>query len=260
MRRLLIGLAATAVFSMVSTPSFAGGLEFDGVDDFVQIGDPISLTEALTVEAWVLVESITNAPRIVSNRGSNSGFDIDISGLKDPVMRLAFNGNFVGQVAFADHLNSWTHVAVVWEGTGTNNVIFFINGVESGRTLSGTAPNPTAQNMTIGSMSSSFFFDGKIDDVRVWSVPVGSTEIAGWMNREVDSSHPNYEGLEGAWNFEEGTGQTAASDVGDPSRNGTLGLTTDVFTDDPTWVDGSPTSVEQLSIGNIKTRFWEPRP
>jgi len=91
-------------------------LDFDGVDDYVEVGDPVNLTGPLTLEAWVFARSATNSRRILSNRfGAGYEMDVDDSG-PTIQLRLSFDGISRGSADFEPFMNTWTHVAATWGG------------------------------------------------------------------------------------------------------------------------------------------------
>ncbi len=66
-------------------------------------------------------------------------------------------------------LNTWTHVALVRTGTGTNQTTYYIDGVASGTiTLAGNFTDPLTSISRIGGgVAASQFWPGYIDDLRV---------------------------------------------------------------------------------------------
>ena len=69
------------------------------------------------------------------------------------------------------------------------------------------------------------------------------------------SEHPSYGSIEGYWTFDEGGGQTAASEVGSPDRDARLGATGGAEATDPAWqAEESPVPVERTSFGRVKVR------
>ena len=59
------------------------------------------------------------------------------------------------------------------------------------------------------------YFDGLIDEVRVWDVALNQTEIQDWMYRTLDASHPNYANIQVYYPMNEGAGP----DVFDATAN-----------------------------------------
>jgi Leucine-rich repeat (LRR) protein len=78
------------------------------------------------------------------------------------------------------------------------------------------------------------FWEGSIDEVRIWNAVLPQSVIATWKRREVDVSHPNYINLVGYWRFNDGFPQNAKDDS--PQGN------TASLTNSPMWIDGSTTA------------------
>jgi hypothetical protein len=131
--------------------------------------------------------------------------------------------------------NVWTHAAVTWDGNAWK---LFVNGVEETVTVSNLLPTPrpvpradSIQHFAIGSALNSSgtaagFFQGVIDEVRVWNVARSGAEIAAARDVPITSV---VSGLLARFGLNEGTGTTATSSVG--SVSGTL-------TNGPLWTDG----------------------
>ena len=105
-----------------------------------------------------------------------------------------------------------------------------------------TPPRPTlAQKtlmtgmtaLTIGGYPPAFF-NGRIDEFRVWNVARSAAEIASTMGHTLVGNEP---GLTGYWKFDDATGTTAADSVtsaGHTAHPGTLMANTTANL--PTWV------------------------
>ena len=120
--------------------------------------------------------------------------------------------------------NQWYHVAAVKEG-GSRRL--YLNGVE--QSLSGSALNVSANNnpIRIGSDYGSRYFDGRIDEVRIWNIAREQADIAADMNSTLSG---NENGLVAYYHFNEGEGNTLYDQTG----NGHDGL----LVGDPSWSDG----------------------
>ena len=133
--------------------------------------------------------------------------------------------------------NVWYHAAVTYDGQYWR---FYLNGVLDGTTNIGANRLPrwdsiehagiaTAMNST-GTRGG--FFQGLIDEVRIWNVVRTQSEIQANMFSELTSGT----GLIGRWGLNEGSGTTADNSIA--SRpDGTLGTSPN----NPTWVaDSTP--------------------
>jgi hypothetical protein len=164
-------------------------LNFDGTDDFINAFSGATLDDlpALTYSAWIKPRSAGNGRgTIVAKSDPFSALGLTyiyfdnvtatngISFLRDTIA-TDVGYTTVNNVA---PLDTWTHVAVSWDGTvnSTNNVRIYINGVESAYQISdlglGGLESDASNNFTIGARSisgSERYFDGIIDEVRVYN-------------------------------------------------------------------------------------------
>ncbi len=124
-------------------------------------------TDNFGVEAWVRSNSTTgNAVIAYNGNSANSGFGL---------FRLGGNWGFLYGGVVADGntpaTSDWTHLAIVRDN-GLSR--FYVNGTERIQTLA--APNPPAGAFHIGgnSLLATEFFNGEIDEVRVFTFAPGT--------------------------------------------------------------------------------------
>jgi hypothetical protein len=140
-------------------------------------------------------------------------------------------------VAGVTHIqnNLWYHGAATYDGT---KLRLYLNGVlESELTVGQPPRSDSIQRVAIGSTLDSAgspggFFNGTIDETRIWNRALATTEIEGDIDREIT----NADGLVARWGLNEGTG-TSASDSTDNPANGTIIGT------NWTWVAGAPFNI-----------------
>ena len=88
-------------------------------------------------------------------------------------------------------LNVWYHVAGVYNASA-RTLDIYVNGVLNNGTLSGTVPASqinSAVNVNIGRRSGGFYFNGMIDDVRIYNRALSQAEIQADMNTPVSHTH-----------------------------------------------------------------------
>jgi hypothetical protein len=135
---------------------------FDGTGDYLVVGSPtatnIAANTNFTVEGWVyLVSKVTNSPAIFTNYvsgGANSlGLFAGHSSFSSTEFNLYCSPNLTsgGTIAY----NTWTHFAIVRNGTGSNNVILYINGVPAITQTSNDALTVSGAGIFIGSSQDS---------------------------------------------------------------------------------------------------------
>lgn len=229
-------LTGTATSSFSNTYS----TEYDGVDDYVDLGDlsaEFSGQTTASVSLWFKRDTTTN--QIL--------FD-----LKDGTSRIAIqlyqntsiyfylnNKNYVHSTVPA--IDTWYNLIYVFNGGGTTNadkLKMYLNGTElTGGTYSGaidTAIGTLTSSMTsyIGRTPSHVaYFDGNIDEVALFNTALSSSDVTSIYNSGVPASLTSYSPV-GWWRFE-GTG-TTATDSGSGDNDGTLTNGVTRSTDVPT--------------------------
>ena len=226
-------------------------LDFDG-NDHVDVADHMTTNGPFTIEAWVVIRDDSGGGRLVSNRDSSNGLELDVAASQ---LRLSFNGSVAHTVPMAIK-DAWVHVAASWTGADPGRLILTVDGVPDTTSWSGEIL-PSGGVMRFGGMAAGLGFDldGKLDEIRIWSAEVSPETIQEWMHKPLDNSHPNYNSLEGYWDFNEGAGQSAGTQVNGPTRDGELGSTPQADDNDPAWVAEAFTPVTHTTFGRLKRLF-----
>ncbi len=209
-------------------------MDFDGnTGNYIDLGDSYnSLTFPFTVEAWVKLNSFLPNTSVVFASDNSSGaytgciLHIRPNGLVD----FAF-GNNTGagppnrrDVSATDpiSLHEWIHLAGV--AYSSNDLRIYINGVQSNVTYDGTA-SYIASNSSHGFIGkrtdpyNNYYFDGEIDEVRLWDVGRSETEIRTYMCRKIDTATA---GLIGYWKADESYTSTTVTDHTAVPEDGTI--------------------------------------
>ena len=228
---LILPLLAFSIHLNAQTPGAHTGIDFEGTGDNVTIQNHSSLNPrtAMTVEAWIKADAFG------SNVFSNTIVDKHdwVSGTAGYVLRCGASGvlswNFASRStgAWVETNSSavmstgvWYHVAGTFDGD-TSRV--YINGVLQNSTANTTQINVSTSAIRMGAMTygKGRYFDGSIDEVRIWSSALSDTAIRDYMCRKIDRFHPNYNDLEAYLKMDEGTG-TTTKDASSNSNSGTL--------------------------------------
>ena len=219
----------------VRAPALAGDfgcmLEFDGVDDLVTgpSGGLLDLPGTYTLEAWVRPDALGTYQTILA-RGSGNGNPADYLFTVWTDGRISLkHGNLLWlHSASSISAEEWNHVAVV---KTLGSYTFYLNGVVDG--ASGSTPNALGAStdpLQLGKQGSSAnYFDGRLDEVRIWNVARSQAQIqAAALGLQNPASESN---LVACYQFE-GEGQQ----VTDSSANGlhaSLGVSGLVEAQDP---------------------------
>ncbi|WP_372793479.1 LamG-like jellyroll fold domain-containing protein [Lutibacter sp.] len=164
---------------------------FDGVVDYIDMEDALDLNASeFTVSAWIKRGANSANTSILSKRDATytEGYDFKIT--NTGLLQMVWNGGT--QIVTSSTVipqNKWHHVAVIYNG-GTATL--YIDGIADGTVSSLTNPVATTQSFYIaaaGKNTPTAFFEGNIDEVRVWDVALSEDQLHYIMNQElVDKS------------------------------------------------------------------------
>ncbi len=153
---------------------------FNGTTSYVDIPDNAELnpTAAITIEAWVYPK-VNNGCNCIVGKNWNSSYWF---GLNCGEGKLRFYPK--GAASRVDGntvipLDTWTHVAATYDGTTTR---LYINGqLDASANLASGALAVNADPLYIGcdrdGTTKTYFWNGYIDNVRIWSVARTETQI-----------------------------------------------------------------------------------
>jgi uncharacterized protein (TIGR02145 family) len=209
---------------------YGSALEFDGVDDYINTPhvSELEITEAITLMAWVKPFNSDAQDRVIQKRSGPNRCDYalickDTSGGCYVQFRAYGDaGDDFGTVTSKINLNEWSHIATTFIDSA-NTVKIYVNGVETESSNSFTSDIPTSgEDLQIGGHTgTSRWFDGPIDDVRIYSYVRTQKQIIQDMN----AGHPAGGSPIGSevlyLKFDKGYGPTAY-DSSPQGNNGTL--------------------------------------
>jgi chitodextrinase len=176
------GTIASAAWTTAG--KFNGALVFNGTNAAVNVIDSPSLrlTSAMTLEAWVNPATVTSAWRDVIYKGNDNYY---LMGTTTNSGIFAGGGTFGGANANAYGstalpINTWSHIAVTYDGTALR---VYLNATLV-TTLARTGAITTSANpLQIGGDSIfGQFFQGAIDEVRIYNRALAQPEILTDMN------------------------------------------------------------------------------
>ena len=140
---------------------------FDGTDDYLSVADNVNLRPgagAFTIEAWIYRNASGAAHTIFAKGGASTGVVFQVtSGNLLRFTHTTTNIDSTGTVA----ANAWVHVAVVREGTGTNQTKLYINGTADGQGTVSTDFTQTEEARIGTDRSAASDFNGYISNFRL---------------------------------------------------------------------------------------------
>ncbi|RLI21210.1 hypothetical protein DRO54_04330, partial [Candidatus Bathyarchaeota archaeon] len=208
------------------TGKVGNALSFDGSNDYVEVPDSPSLdiTDEITISAWV---------KPVGEHGSNAGIgSICAVGGQAPryyhrdtdktlFVRLQTENNNITKIGTANLLpfDEWHFTTITYDGEFLR---LYVDGVldvsepATGKILSHN------NNASIGGAVTNHFFNGAIDEVRIYNRVLTAEEIAASYNAGLQGIRTNVgkENLVGYWSMDNASGAVVADESGN-SNTGT---------------------------------------
>lgn len=215
--------------------SFADyALDVDGTNQYARVPTNPSLlfTNEVTVEAWINAdawtavrqEGVIASTLNFSGAIGHEGYELRVG---DSIVQfeVGISGAFVSYEAWdinrSNTLNTgtWYHIAGTFDGT---EVKVMINGIPIDSTgIAGTIAN-SPLDLQIGKQAQfpvGRFFDGQIDEVRIWNYARTPAQIQLGMNQILGGTEP---GLAAYYRANDGPGSGVLTDSSPNGNNGTL--------------------------------------
>jgi steroid delta-isomerase-like uncharacterized protein len=165
--------------TIVGDPSFVEGqvgmaLELDGVDDYVDSGNPpeLAITEAISIACWVNPTGFVGRQSFV---GLDTGYVFKVH----EQGRLCFTTPGVADHESANTIleaGVWQHVAATFLPGQDDGLVFYLNGVETER-MASSGINTGSGPFRIGNNQWSELLTGLIDEVIIYNRILSTGEI-----------------------------------------------------------------------------------
>ena len=147
-------------------------VDFDGVDDFIQLGEPISYTQH-TISTWVKITNSGSSKTIFDSRDSaNDGIRLRTDSSENIIYRV----NDSALTSTNSYVDEWVHIVGTYDGTTQK---LYINGsLDQSATTSQTVSVTT--NAKIGARNfddRAVEFLGKIDELAIYDRALTAAEV-----------------------------------------------------------------------------------
>ncbi|MEP6539622.1 MAG: DUF2012 domain-containing protein [Bryobacteraceae bacterium] len=188
-----------AAAAWTSGGKYGYGLSFNGSSSYVELGNPVLFqqTGSMTWSAWIKASANTKKDdQIIAKSNNSSGWQLKTTqdtGAETFAIAISTRGGRVQRYSTTvRQLNTWYHVAGVYNAT-SQTLDIYVNGVLNNGVLSGTVQSSQINsnvNVNIGRRFGGDYFNGVIDDVRVYNRTLTQAEIQSDMAVPVSSPAP----------------------------------------------------------------------
>ncbi|MBK5209978.1 MAG: T9SS type A sorting domain-containing protein [Flavobacteriaceae bacterium] len=171
-------------------------IDFDGADDYVDFGDKHGFTSSFSLEAWVLQKATVASAAIISKGDvktlNKRGYHLVLNNGKANLIWYNNSGLPILNITspYAIPTDKWHHIAATYDGLTAK---LFIDGLEVATGASSGSPANGTEKFLIGAIYDSNtptvpknYFNGYIDEVRIWNKALTAQQIREMMNQEIE--------------------------------------------------------------------------
>jgi len=162
---------------------FNGALDFDGVDDRVTVptSPDLEVSGAITLAAWVNPDTLyRKTARILSKSDGTASnrSDYYLMATASTIEFAFFDGSLITTTSTVTlNPGQWVHIAGTYDGSTAR---LYLNGVEVASTAHSGSIRVSPKSLHLGSWGGSDAkrtWDGRLDDLRVYSQALSAAEI-----------------------------------------------------------------------------------
>ena len=176
--------------SWLTSGQLDGALELDGVDDYVDVGSFDVAGSGITMLGWFNADTFNDDPRIVSKASGSQEIDAwwQLSAFGSGTdqwlrMRIKAGGTTTTLIDSTVSLQTDTwYLAAATYNNATGDMTLYLDGAEVATGLhavGGALDADASVPVAIGANGDAArFFDGTLDDIRVYNRPLSAAEIA----------------------------------------------------------------------------------
>jgi hypothetical protein len=168
--------------------SLDGVAGYASTTDDVGVQHPVLRTDqSLTVSAWVKVGALTGNDQVILRQGSpaSSAAKLFVRGTDGKFSFTMATPDGLGGYTWANSVSAsaavpgtWTHLVGVFDAV-TGHTKVYVNGVAQATIGSGAAGWDSPSSLLIGTTGTASFFNGLVDQVKVYQGVLNDREVAG---------------------------------------------------------------------------------
>jgi len=167
------------------TPSGQGcSLEFDGVNNYVDLGSAVSLDNAFenkqqfTIELWLNSQVVTPRSEVVLSKwvvSPMNGWVLRLNDARLPYFHIREGADVMyANAPTSTMLNKWHHIAITRD---TQNITVYLDSKAGTPVTTSLNISAADANLLIGYAVLNNYFSGFIDEVRIYATDLTATQI-----------------------------------------------------------------------------------
>ncbi|MCJ7450142.1 MAG: LamG domain-containing protein [Candidatus Nanohaloarchaeota archaeon QJJ-9] len=178
---------------------YGNALSFDGSDDYTDLPSLLPNPSPKTVSLWLNPDTVSSSQRVIALRGSASFLPFWIAENSNGYISTWQNGNYHSDLTTIS-ADTWTHLTAVEDGS-TFTIYKNSQEVASFSSSPSTGSYYDSLGNDQGGMGDGWadYFNGKIDEVRIYDRALSESEIGQLYNRTRPDSFENSSIDSGFW-------------------------------------------------------------
>ena len=177
-------------FGYAPQRTYERAVDFNGTSDYMDAGKVLDLNSSFTVSVWVKRNGVNQTIFSKRNNPYTAGYDLSINSAGKAEMTW-FNGtkqSIVSSIIIPTQ--KWHNICVVYDNTSSTAKLYIDGFEDATKTLNSVPASPTLSFLIAAANGATptSFFNGAIDEVRIWSVPLTVNQVRYVMNQEILSN------------------------------------------------------------------------
>jgi len=178
---------------------FGQATSFDGSDDYIEVSNPSNIPsgeqgETLSFSTWIYPNDVSGDTSLVRYHDGSDGW---FARIEDGDIFVRTQGGNNGGSGLSLTENTWHHIAFNWVA-GSHIEVYHNGELVDNTTETDRSTISSSENLRVGAHTNkndvlSYFYDGRIDEYRVFNDYLNSSEVANLYNYNSlkNTSEPN---------------------------------------------------------------------
>ena len=156
---------------------------FNGSSSYISVANILDTSSAFSYSFWINPSTISSLDYVIGHQQAGSPYaGISLLGSGSNKLFLSISGGTAQDMTPSLSLNTWSHIVLTHDGSG--NYVCYTNNNGSPISYSGATSNNSSNPFRLGfsSVSGWGYFEGKIDQVRIFNKALDAGEVTQLYN------------------------------------------------------------------------------